>query len=384
MFEESKIYSKEIGGLDSIRAFAFFAVFLFHVEFLTCGYMGVQAFFVLSGFLLTRILVDMKADLKGSKFFFRFYGRRALRIFPLYYLYLLVAGIAAYLFIEKFGETNYPALTIFWKEYVYLATYTINFFTASVHYQPSFYAGHLWSLAVEEQFYLVWPFIIYFVSNRRLKLVLLFIIILGPLARLAEALALYYQIPSNLSNNINLVVYALPFSYFDAFAMGGFFSLFKVRTTKRQFWLFVCFVPMIGYMTQWLSSGAITSWRALGYPNFMQDSFKYLWGYSLWSILFCLLIQRVVQGDFFPRIFNNPTLRYLGKISYGLYVFHLPVIAMMLRIGRGVPTKLIGFFALLVTTLISIVSYELMEKRFIRLKEILAPKNDIPIKRLHG
>jgi peptidoglycan/LPS O-acetylase OafA/YrhL len=379
MSNESQTHSKVIGGIDSIRALAFIAVFLFHLDILSCGYLGVQAFFVLSGFLLTRILVDMKADLKGTKYFFCFYGRRALRIFPLYYIYLLIAGIAAYLFIKKFGETDYPALTRFWREYLYLATYTFNFFCASVHYRPSFYAGHLWSLAVEEQFYLIWPFIIYFVSKRKLKLVLLFIIILGPLVRLVEASASYYQIPSNLSANMNLVVYALPFSYFDAFAMGGFFSLFEVKTTKRHFWLLVFLVPMIGYLTQGVVSGTI-EWRAFGYSNYMQDSFKYLWGYSLWSLLFCLLIQRVVQGDLFPLFFNNPILRYLGKISYGLYVFHLPVIEIMMRIGRRFPTKLVGLLALAITILISIASYELMEKRFLKLKERLVPKNVPPNK----
>ena len=360
---ERQTHSKVIGGLDSIRVVAFFVVFLFHLGFLPCGYLGVQAFFVLSGFLLTRILVDMKADLKGTKYFFRFYGRRALRIFPLYYTYLLIAGIAAYLFINKFGQNEYPALVRFWGEYLYLVTYTFNFFSTSIHYQPSFYAGHLWSLAVEEQFYLVWPFIIYFVSNRRLKLVLLLIIVLGPLVRLVEALASYYQIPSCLSSNINLVVYALPFSYFDAFAMGGFFSLFDVKTTKRNFWFLILLVPLIGYLTQGIFSGTIT-WRAFGYPDYMQDSFKYVWGYSIWSFLFCLLIQRVVHGDFFPSVFNHSILRYLGKISYGLYVFHLPLIEIIMCIGPGLPRILISLLALSITILISIISYEAHGKAF--------------------
>ena len=83
-------------GLDAFRLFAFLAVFLFHVSLLESGYLGVQAFFVLSGFLITPILVEMRGQLPPGRYLLNFYGRRSLRIFPLYYAYLAaVGGIAA-------------------------------------------------------------------------------------------------------------------------------------------------------------------------------------------------------------------------------------------------------------------------------------------------
>ena len=90
-------------GLTSFRALAFFAIFLFHINYfgtghlgIQAGYLGVQAFFVLSGFLLTPILVDMKSNLNKKDFFIHFYGRRALRIFPLYYLYLVIVASVSF------------------------------------------------------------------------------------------------------------------------------------------------------------------------------------------------------------------------------------------------------------------------------------------------
>jgi peptidoglycan/LPS O-acetylase OafA/YrhL len=82
-----------IRALDSFRFYAFLAVFLFHIGRFDAGYLGVQAFFVLSGFLLTPILVDMKRALPLKRYMISFYGRRVLRICPLYYFYLLVAGL---------------------------------------------------------------------------------------------------------------------------------------------------------------------------------------------------------------------------------------------------------------------------------------------------
>src|SRR5574339_1073189 len=87
-----------IPGLDGLRAIAFLLVFAFHTDYLQIGWIGVQFFFVLSGFLITGILLDMKKSLPPRDYFFKFYGRRFLRIFPLYYFYLLLMiGVATWL-----------------------------------------------------------------------------------------------------------------------------------------------------------------------------------------------------------------------------------------------------------------------------------------------
>src|SRR5690349_23272487 len=87
-----------IPGLDGLRAVAFLIVFFFHTRNLPFGWMGVQLFFVLSGFLITDILLRMKESLPRREFFVKFYGRRFLRIFPLYYFYLILIVIFIYIF----------------------------------------------------------------------------------------------------------------------------------------------------------------------------------------------------------------------------------------------------------------------------------------------
>src|SRR5215216_2425986 len=85
--------SAMIPGLDGLRAIAFLLVFALHTEYLQVGWVGVSLFFVLSGFLITGILLDMKKTLAAKDYFFKFYGRRFLRIFPLYYFYLTVVAL---------------------------------------------------------------------------------------------------------------------------------------------------------------------------------------------------------------------------------------------------------------------------------------------------
>ena len=143
-------------GLDSFRLFAFMAVYLYHVGVMPSGYVGVLAFFVLSGFLLTPILVDMRRELSGRRFFLNFYGRRWLRIFPLYYFYLaLIAAAAGGQLIGRAPSVLQHAT----GQLVYALTYTYDFFHASSGYRFSPLLTHFWSLAVEEQFYVVWPLV---------------------------------------------------------------------------------------------------------------------------------------------------------------------------------------------------------------------------------
>ena len=113
---------KYFKGLDGLRGIAFLLVFLFHAHFGYFGWVGVQLFFVLSGFLITGILLDMKRALPTLGYFVKFYGRRFLRIFPLYYVYLfLIAQVAIYLFEQKIRR---PYIELFWDQYPYALVYS--------------------------------------------------------------------------------------------------------------------------------------------------------------------------------------------------------------------------------------------------------------------
>lgn len=367
-------------GLTSFRALAFFAIFLFHINTLgshhlgvSGGYLGVQAFFVLSGFLLTPILVDMKSNLSWRDFFIHFYGRRALRIFPLYYSYIAI--VASVYFLAKFQYGHYIPMDtwVFEGAYAFIenlpwtATYTYDFYHASNNYRGTLLDTHFWSLAVEEQFYLVWPLAIFFIPANHLKKFLLLVIIVGPLLRFLSAMVVNaHTFP--LSPNVAYVIYLLPFSYVDAFAIGGYFSLYGKNRPNYLVWGSILLVFTLGMITSWLSTGQV-HWDQLGYAPYMKDSYKYIWGYSVLNLMFSYVLVNVRNKTFMPVLFENPLLVYFGTISYGLYVFHLPILWLVYSTMDDFPEIVQASTTLFITVIISMVSYELMEKRFVNLKD---------------
>jgi peptidoglycan/LPS O-acetylase OafA/YrhL len=360
-------------GLTSFRALAFFAIFLYHVNpgpgylGLQAGYLGVQAFFVLSGFLLTPILINMQANLNKKDFFNHFYGRRALRIFPLYYSYLLIVAIVAFLAISLYGHARIIPLDRFIEQLPWTITYTYDFYHASNSFELTPFATHFWSLAVEEQFYLVWPLAIFFIPALYLKRFLLLVILAGPLMRLLSAMILDAHILPTLGQT-DLAIYILPFSHVDAFAIGSYFALYGKSRSNYLVWLSILSVLILGVVTSWLSTKQI-QWDQLGYGPFMKDSYKYVWGYSVVNLMFAYMLVHVRDKTFMPSLFENRLLAYLGTISYGLYVFHFPILWVVYSTMYKFPIILQVSTTLLITVIISMLSYEFMEKRFINLKD---------------
>jgi peptidoglycan/LPS O-acetylase OafA/YrhL len=162
-----------IPGLDGLRAVAVIMVMLFHQHILEFGWAGVQLFFVLSGFLITAVLYRQKGAHLGP-YIQRFYWRRFLRIFPVYYAYLaLLSLLIAVRLVPKDVSSHLP----------YAFAYLYDFVYAQGVLTPSKTISHFWSLSVEEQFYLVWPFVIFFCTKRTLEWVLWAIVVTGPLIR---------------------------------------------------------------------------------------------------------------------------------------------------------------------------------------------------------
>lgn len=362
-------------GLTSFRALAFLAIFFTHANGATSGhigiaggYVGIQAFFVLSGFLLTPILIDMQVNLDKRNFFVHFYGRRALRIFPLYYTYVLVIAIVAYWAISIDGHSLLQIhLERFIQQLPWTITYTYDFYHASKHFMDTSFATHFWSLAIEEQFYLLWPLAIFLISNRHLKKFLWVVILAGPAIRLLLAMIVNsHTLP--LLNRTDLVIYVLPFSHLDAFAIGGCFALYGKSRSRNLVWLSIAFVLMLGFVTSWLSTGYI-QWDELGYAQFMRDSYKYVWGYSVVNLMFAYILVHIRDKAFMPILFENRFLVYLGTISYGLYVFHFPVMLLVYSTMQNFPEIVQISTGLIFTIVISMASYEFMEKRFINLKD---------------
>ena len=362
-------------GLTSFRALAFLSIFLFHTGYLEAGYLGVTGFFVLSGFLLTPILIDMRASLSKVDFFVHFYGRRCLRIFPLYYSYIVIVSIASLLLISYYGQSKLPIpIGRFLEQLPWSLTYTYDFFHASSQFRGTMFATHFWSLAVEEQFYLIWPLAIYLIPPKHIKRFLLIVILAGPIIRFVLATILDMHIfPLHIRND--LAIYVLPFSHIDAFAMGGYFGLYGKSRTEYLVWLSIIIVIVVGVLTSWLSTNQV-QWDGLGYARYMKDSYKYIWGYSILNMIFAYVLVHVRDRAFMPTLFENRILVYLGTISYGLYVIHFPMLWVTRSTMHSSPI-LQSSTSLILTIMISMASYELMEKRLINLKDRYFAKNSI-------
>ncbi len=362
-------------GLNAYRAFAFLAVFLCHEFKLHAGYLGVQAFFVLSGFLITPILVDMNRKLAGKTYFSHFYGRRALRIFPLYYFYLALVGVIGFVLLQFNGIPGMGHYDEFVRQLPWSALFLTNFSSAIGPFENTRLISHFWSLAVEEQFYLFWPIVIFLVPFKKLRPALLFFILTGPPIRwLIGSDFVSHSLPF-LNQDIAMRVYVLPFSHVDAFAIGGYFALYGKSFRSGSVWALLGFTYVIGVATAWMATGHFVP-SDLGYGPFMVDAGKHIWGYSLLNFTFAYVLIHVRDRKFLPWLFEFSPLNYLGKISYGLYVYHFAVIHVV-NIAFADQHDLIRYaLALFGTFVISAASYELMEKWFLKFKDVYFKRND--------
>ncbi len=365
-----------IAGLDGLRGIAFLIVFFFHTRNLPFGWLGVQLFFVLSGFLITDILLKMKEKLPRREFFIKFYGRRFLRIFPLYYFYL--ALLVALIFLL-------PALNLkslrteigmsFLNQIWVAALYAYDFFHASAFFERSHFFTHLWSLSVEEQFYLLWPLLIFLTPREKFKQLCFTAIGLGFVFRLAITFIYRAQLFPFLLSDPQQAVNVLPFSHLDAFAFGAYISRFELPRPRLQLLALAVTVPALGLLTEFLSTGTVT--LALGYGLPMTGFYKEVWGYTLLNYLFAVLIYCVARANFLTGVLESAPLRYLGKISYGLYVYHYGIIAITAAlfrkydVGYSLRSPQMFVVTMSATLLIATLSFYLLEKPIINLKDKL-------------
>lgn len=362
-----------IKGLDGLRGIAIVLVMLFHFRLydfgdigISAGWVGVQLFFVLSGFLITRILLaDREHPL--SAYLKKFYWRRSLRIFPLYYAYLLVLTLA-------FVIVNFPPEL--GNKAPWLYTYTYNYTRLSPEWTHSIFFTHLWSLSVEEQFYLLWPLFIFFVRGRALKIALLAIIVVAPAFR--AVLAAYLQHRTSLDPHaIGEAVYWFTLSHFDAFASGGAVAVFKLNERIRRPGL-VCgvvlaVVILVGLVNLLAMPHAVPlDPSSLGYPIASLEHGQHIWSYSLLNCFFALLILWVSVTSL--KVFNASPLVAIGKVSYGMYVFHWAILgAFNQTISTRLSSSLLSFVVYFSMVYgFSWLSYRFFEQYFLKLKNRFA------------
>ncbi len=290
-----------------MRGLAILMVIAYHnFSFITpfsFGWLGVDLFFVLSGYLITEILINTEQD---QKFLRNFYIRRVLRIFPLYYSTLLVVF---------FILPRIPNLPFDLKYYVvnqsWFWFYLQNWLLILKPSSGTNLIHHFWSIAVEEQFYLVWPLIILLLRKPRHLLMLMLIILI--FIMLTRTMLWLYKID-------NLTYYSLyAFTRVDGICIGCIVALLKKVKP--------CFINQ--YQPFIILSFAFLNFGFFLFNRIYEFTFPYfaLIGYTTFAMLFGLLVHEGTRHKktVLNKLLSWRPLSFLGKLSFGLYIFHWPV-----------------------------------------------------------
>lgn len=359
--------SNYIRSLDGVRAIAILLVMAFHFGIIRFGWMGVQLFFVLSGFLISSILLKEKeSPLPLSARLKKFWIRRSLRIFPPYYIYLLVF-VVIYSWIV-FPE-GYP------HDLPYLFTYTFNLTRISNAWHESPVYTHFWSLCVEEQFYLFFPFVIFLLSRKTLRVVLVVVLLVTPVFR--WLFGQYLVMRGLPSFQVFDVIYWFPLSHLDAFFTGTAIGLFRLKDRVRQpLLLFIAALAITlaaGLTNYWYENHGHTLFTSMGYNFGDTNSYQHIWYYTALNFCAGALILLLVSSPqaLITKILENNILVAIGKVSYGMYIYHWVIQTQI--ISAWIPVDDHNKYWLFLADVpvvfgISWLSFHLIEKRFTQLK----------------
>lgn len=340
--------------LDGLRTLAVAAVLAIHATygFVRGGYLGVDLFFALSGFLITSLLAN-EIERNGRVQFKLFYIRRFLRLYPA--LFVMVAATGLVWKLAPRANVSYFRMAL-----------------AALFYHANFFPlgnplSHTWSLSTEEQYYIVWPLFLSLIWSPRLRrwfLVPTLAIILGAIGVRKYMLLHHYT---------DLQIYLFPFARMDSLVTGATAALALrkeavIRLAERSqralkftgfaalaiFVYFVCRVSRV-----WLE----------------------LWGYTVVALVCSALVASVVlvgpAASALNRMLSSRPMVYFGRRSYGIYLYHFPVfdICERLRVQHSTANYIgVTFLRFTLAIGIALLSYEFIEKRFLRLKDRFEPR----------
>ncbi len=339
--------------MDGLRAIAVAGVLVAHylptdnvIQFMPWGLLGVQLFFVISGFLITGILLDARGKAKNSDVLKAFYMRRFLRIIPPYYLLLAIYSILGVSFAS--GTLLASAL------------YYLNIFESAFPGEYP-YIGHFWTLCIEEQFYLVWPWVIIFLPRSKLLIFTILAMLFAPTSRVLLDLA---GLPY-------LSIRNLPTSALDSLGGGALLALMHHGYAPRlmQWWQ---------RYYGWLFALGLLLYFATHFNTAL--SISHLW-IGLFGTAICGMsavhYSTLNYDTLFDRFLTNRCVQYIGKISYGIYLYQFltlfPLYKLVSILGHPTILKNDYIYALTWTSMTiatAAISWHCFERPLLRLKKL--------------
>ncbi|MCE7063865.1 acyltransferase [Dyadobacter sp. CY326] len=351
-----------VRSLDGIRGVAILLVMGFHCleyskvtlvkSISAIGWVGVDLFFVLSGFLITGILLDTK---KRDNYFTAFMAKRALRIFPLYYLCLLAVFLAISIpsvvsFNPIFDKRHFESVG-------YYLTFTQNLYFSYTGWGVTDILNHFWSLAVEEQFYLFWPVVIYYFNKSQVLLICAGLIATSLIVR-------------NLHVNSDFS-YVFTFARVDALSIGAITAILvrAYQSVLNRIAVPIFLASLVTLILMSIDSDSLH----------FRNAYFVRAGYTIFALMFGAIVTFVFDqgkiGSFTNRVLSLSFLTFFGKYSYGLYVYHWLLykgIYLLLKARYGFSELwIIPFFMIVV--LVSVISFHTFEAFFLRFKSRLEP-----------
>lgn len=344
--------------IDGLRFMAFILVFIHHqsifatIPYLSVlnshGWIGVDLFFGLSAFLFTKLL-SKEYDKTKTISFKKFYLRRILRIWPIYFL---IIGLSVIVYFIIGGTVN----KMFLVRLIGMFTFSENIITAIYNYNPLPFIAHLWTITYEEQFYLFIPLIILSLVRAPLKTKIISLCTILLILNLIRIVFIMNNVP-------HPAIWVLPITHFESIVFGivvgfgGFdFLIKRINSTLigiigiALFLTIVC-MPGFDIITYWLIPG-----------------------YTIVGLSTTLILISVLNNKFLKTFFSNNILVFLGKRSYGLYVYHLLGNSFAVKFSKHVTifpsnSAAILLYSLSFTIIASILSYKFIETPFLKLKK---------------
>jgi peptidoglycan/LPS O-acetylase OafA/YrhL len=372
---------QRIHSLDGLRGIALLVVVLFHIDLflgqagegvgarfyhhmVSFGWCGVDLFFVLSGFLITGILYD---TLNEEGYYRRFYVRRALRIFPVYYLFLACFFLIVPVLLVALGRGHVIPTSVRPSTQGFAWFYLVNWFEGLRelnYFAPSI--QHFWSLGVEEQFYLAWPFVVKSLPAQTLKRLTL-ALVAGSLV--ARCLLSAYRLDG--------AAYTWTVCRMDAIALGALVAL-TLRDPRESVYVRTGapWATAIGFL---LFAATSLLGRRLSGSEFWMHAF----GPTLLGLFFAgvLVMATSPSPNLVRTVGLSPPLRHVGMYSYAAYVWHQPIVIALKDIGFRAEAVahvvgswvltlvIVNAVPLLIAAIVSVASWHLFESWFLQFKD---------------